>query len=221
MGGLDTPVFLVLGNHDVGPLGEHFKRLIFGPSSGKRNEARERCYRLQEEKHEDIIFPAVSYGVDFGPVRMAVLHTSAPRKEWANEEIASFFNGDSEDWSLLAGHHVLHTACDKLSENVVAPWLKEHNIKPDIYANGHAHLLQLGSFDGTLAVTSGSGSKLRTYEACRPTDREGVLWGESAYGYSVLEASSEHLRVEFKDIDGQDLFCWYRDRAQPEGYICP
>ena len=220
VGGLDSPVFLVLGNHDVGPLPEYFKKLFLGKRSGKRSPSRERCYRLQENLHDDIIFPAISYGVDFGPVRLAVLHTSAPQKQWADEQIADFLGNNSGDWSLLAGHHVLRTGCDKLREDVVAPWLKETQIKPDLYLNGHAHILQLGVFDGVPAVTSGSGSKLREFPNCEPTETPGVRWGASEYGYAVLDVSPEQLRVQFKDLHGRALHCWQRDRNDPEGTAC-
>jgi 3',5'-cyclic AMP phosphodiesterase CpdA len=221
VGGLNTPVFLVLGNHDVGPIGEHLKKMIFGPSSGRRHAARERCYRLQDSLHEEIIFPSASYGVDLGPARMAVLHTSAPQKHWADEEIADFLEQDPNDWTLVAGHHVLRTGCDKTTEDVVEPWLDEHGLKPDLYANGHAHILQMGVFDEIPAVTSGSGSKMREFPGCDPTDTEGVLWGRSAYGYAVLDVDRESMQVQFKDIEGNELYCWKRDRLDPRGKTCP
>jgi hypothetical protein len=220
VGGLDAPVFLVLGNHDVGPLAEHFKKALTGGRSGKRSEARERCYRLQEELHDDMVFPGESYGVDFGPLRMAALHTSAPQKQWAGEEIQAYFDEDPSDWTLLAGHHVLRTGCDKINEDAVSPWLEKTGLRPDMYANGHAHILQLGVFDGVPAVTSGSGSKLREFPACTPTDTEGVQWGESKYGYAVLEVEKDFLRVRFKDLGGIELHCWQRGRNDPLGEAC-
>jgi predicted phosphodiesterase len=219
VGGLDTPVFLVLGNHDVGPLSEYFKRIFFGAQSGKRHEARERCYRLQDDLHEEIFFPGESYGVDFGPLRMAVLHTSAPHSHWAATEVRSFLYEESEDWTLLAGHHVLQTGCDKENENILFPWLQEHEIQPDFYANGHAHLLQLGMFEQIMAITSGSGSKLRTPN-CNPTDTEGVMWGESQFGYAVLEATSSTMKLQFKNLHGTELFCWEQGKNDSTGHVC-
>ena len=219
VGGLNTPVFLVLGNHDVGPLSEHFKRRFLGSKSGKSSEARERCYHLQADLHEDIFFPSESYGVDFGPLRMAVLHTSAPYRFWADTEINSFLQEQSDDWTLVAGHHVLRTACDKDEENIVRPWLKEHDIQPDIYANGHAHILQFGIFDEILAITSGSGSKLRTPN-CEPTSTEGVRWGAYEFGYAVLEVDTSMMKVHFKNINGIELYCWEKAKGNTTGNIC-
>jgi 3',5'-cyclic AMP phosphodiesterase CpdA len=219
VGGLDTPVFLILGNHDVGPLSEYFKRLLFGARSGKRSESRERCYRLQDELHEDIFYPGESYGVDFGPIRMATLHTSAPHRQWKTNSIRSFFDQEPEDWTLLAGHHVLRTGCDKQNEDFISPWLLENQIQPDIYANGHAHFLQLGQFDQVLAITSGSGSKLRSPD-CTATDTPGVIWGAYHFGYAILEAQKSHITVRFKTIDGQEQYCWSQQRGEPTGTLC-
>lgn len=219
VGGLDIPVFLVLGNHDVGPLSEHFRRRFLGEQSGKSSESRERCYALQADVHDEIFFPNQSYGIDFGPLRMAVLHTSAPYRLWADAEIDSFFKEQPDDWTLLAGHHVLKTACDKEKENIVLPWLNEHDIQPDLYANGHAHILQFGIFEDILAITSGSGSKLRTPD-CSPTDTEGVHWGAYQFGYAVLEVDASVMKLVFKGIDGSELFCWERQKDERYGREC-
>ena len=219
VGGLDTPVFLVLGNHDVGPAKEFLKRTILGDSAGQSNRARERCYFLQAELHDEFYFPEVSYGVDFGPIRMAALHTSSPYRKWAPNRISTYFSDNDDDWTLLAGHHVLSTACDKEEENILFPWLHNHNIIPDVYANGHAHFLQLGVFEDILAITSGAGSKLREDPDCSPTDRAGVEWGTSTYGYSVLDVDAQTLRVRFKNYDGVELFCWHQSKGQ-KGQPC-
>lgn len=221
VGGLAPQVFLVLGNHDVGPYGEYLKRRIFGRRAGKRSTSRERCYTLYAEQHEEMVFPDTSYGVDLGPARIAVLHTSAPHRQWPGEPVQEFLEEDPQDWAIVAGHHVYKTACDKVSEDFVSVRLQEQEITPDLYVNGHAHILQMGVFDGVPAVTSGSGSKLREFPGCEPTATEGVLWGESTYGYAVLDITSETLKVQFKDIAGQDLYCWQRGRDNPAGEACP
>jgi predicted phosphodiesterase len=219
VGGLETPVFLVLGNHDVGPVPEFLKRAIFGDSSGQSNRAREHCYFLQAQLHEEFHFPEVSYGVDFGPIRMAAIHTSSPYRKWAPQKIDSFFAQDDGDWTLIAGHHVLKAACDKVEEDILFPWLNANNLKPDIYANGHAHFLQLGVFENILAITSGSGSKLRYDKDCIPTDTNGVTWGESKFGYSVLDVHPEKIQVRFKNVYGEELFCWQQEKGE-EGKPC-
>ena len=133
--------------------------------------------------------------------------------------ISSFFSDNQGDWTLLAGHHVLKTACDKMEEDILFPWLHKNSITPDVYANGHAHFLQLGVFEDILAITSGSGSKLREDPNCTPTDIVGVEWGASTYGYSVLDVDSQTLRVRFKDFSGTELFCWQQSKGQ-KGQPC-
>lgn len=220
VGGLAPQVFLVLGNHDVGPVGEYLKRRLFGRRAGKRSTSRERCYTLYAEQHKEMVFPETSYGVDIGPARLAVLHTSAPHRQWPGGPVKAFLEEDPQDWSIVAGHHVYKTACDKVGDDFVAGRLREQEITPDLYVNGHAHLLQMGVFDGVPAVTSGSGSKLREFPECDPTATDGVLWGESSFGYAVLDITPQTLRVQFKDIAGQDLYCWQRGRDNPEGETC-
>ncbi len=220
VGGLGPAVFLVLGNHDVGPYGEYLKRRFFGRRAGKRSASRERCYSLYAEQHEEMIFPDTSYGVDIGPARVAVLHTSAPHRQWPGDPVKEFLEEDNGDWAIVAGHHVYKTACDKVGDDFVGGRLAEQEITPDLYVNGHAHLLQMGVFDGVPAATSGSGSKLREFPGCEPTATEGVLWGESSFGYAVLDITPQTLRVAFKDIAGQELYCWQRGRDNPQGESC-
>ena len=144
VGGLAPAVFLVLGNHDVGPYGEYLKRRFFGRRAGKRSASRERCYSLYAEQHEEMIFPDTSYGVDIGPARVAVLHTSAPHRQWPGDPVKEFLEKDNGDWAIVAGHHVYKTACDKVGDDFVGGRLAEQEITPDLYVNGHAHLLQMG-----------------------------------------------------------------------------
>jgi hypothetical protein len=134
--------------------------------------------------------------------------------------VKDFLEADEQDWAIVAGHHVYKTACDKVGDDFVAGRLVEQEITPDLYVNGHAHILQMGVFGGVPAVTSGSGSKLREFPGCEPTDTEGVLWGESTYGYAVLDITPQTLRVSFKDIAGQELYCWQRGRDTPQGESC-
>ncbi|MBM76449.1 MAG: hypothetical protein CMK59_13670 [Proteobacteria bacterium] len=218
VGGLKTPLFLVLGNHDVGPFAEHYLRRLNGGDFGKSSSARERCYLQQPKIHDDVYFPSSVYGVDFGPVRMAVLHTSSPYRHWPSKDIGDFL--DSADWSLLVGHHVYKTACDKEDEDIVLPWIESGGIRPNIYANGHAHILQLGHFEGTTAITSGAGSKIRVFPDCDPKKTKGVVWGLSEFGYATLDVDSEKIVVRYKNIVGDELFCWERRREDSFGAEC-
>lgn len=210
VGGLQAPVILVLGNHDVGPYREYIKRKLFGVRHGQRSEARERCYEHYARAHDDMIFPAEHYEVRVGDlVQIQVLNTSAPLRDWpdAIDPVAP--------WQIYAGHHVLQTAGDKESEDIVRPWLERQEHTPDLWANGHAHFLQFGVFDGIPAATSGSGSKLREHPAC-PEDPNcavrGVDWGVSQFGYAVVDMDATTMTLTFKTHDGQDLWSWEQSK---------
>lgn len=221
VGGLDLPVYMVLGNHDVGPIGEWAKRKLLGRRTGKRSKARERCYRLYaQQRPGEMIFPGEAYGVDLGPARLGLLHTSAPERTWPANELKAWLAEDPDDWQILGGHHVLYEVCDKTDEDFVLPWLQDNELQPDLWINGHAHLLQLSVVAGVPAVTSGAGSKLREFPDCDPTAHEGVEFGVSQYGFAVLDITPETLRVSFRDIDGGELHCWQRGRDNPQGEAC-
>lgn len=203
--GLGAPVFLVLGNHDTGN---------FHTQAIWRSPAREACMIGFAAQHPDLYLPSANlYHADLGPVRLLVSNTNALTQEdgtRAQELVAQ----RPEAWFVLAGHHVLKTYHDKEGEDFVAPWLRAHGLRPDLYTNGHAHFLQFGVYDQTPALTSGSGSKLRDRPSCPPECGPGQLWGQSMYGYAVLEADAQTLQVTFKDARGLPLWSWSRSRAK-------
>ena len=52
-------------------------------------------------------------------------------------------------------------------------------------------------------------------------DGLGKLCGSaSSFGYAVLDITPQTLRVSFKDIAGQELYCWQRGRDTPQGESC-
>ena len=101
-----------------------------------------------------------------------------------------------EGWVVVAAHHELRTAFvknDAYANREFHPgrWLSELGVVPDLWTNGHAHLMQLGTYDARVvdgdpvegdpvegdplrvpALTVGSGSKLRLAPTC--ADRSGV-----------------------------------------------
>ncbi|MEE2644715.1 MAG: metallophosphoesterase [Myxococcota bacterium] len=160
-----------------------------------------------------VYLPALDYNVDLGVAQIAFVDTNHLDGEAATVVKEGFSRGTG--WKLLFGHHVLKTYHDKTRENLVRPWLREHRIKPDLYANGHAHLLQLGIYDGIPAVTSGTGSKLRRRPSCPPKCGAGQRWGVSQFGYARLEVSADALALSFKNSSGETLHRWRRQKGEP------
>jgi predicted phosphodiesterase len=194
---LGAPVLLVLGNHDVG--------------FGTRNPAREACLLDYAASRSRLMLPGLSYSVDLGIATLQVLNTNALTDEdgrRVREEIERH-----PGWKIVIGHHTLRTYHDKEEQDVVMPWLRRHRIRPDLYVNGHAHLLQFGVYDGIPALTSGSASRLRRRPACPPACGRGQLWGRSVSGYATLHVRAKSLEVAFKDDGGKDLWRWVADRS--------
>ncbi len=194
LSGSGAPIVLVLGNHDVG--------------HDRTDPARVACYLTWAEQREQVLFPAPNFTLDLGPLMLAVIDTNPP---WSVDGEALARDLEAfPGWTLLAGHHILVTYHDKQNTTRVRSWMAESSLRPDIYANGHAHLLQYGVYDAITAITTGTGSKLRERPSCGEGDRagcgEGQIWGRSVYGYTVLDVNEQTVRVQFKDSAGSVLF---------------
>lgn len=184
---LDAPAWLVLGNHDVGHL--------------RSRDRRVRCLEDFAATVDELHLPSAQYSVDHGVVTVVVLNTNLrDQSDWASA--AARAAQDSGDWVVLAGHHELRTAWEKEGEGAFEPpapgqWLVAEGLRPDLWANGHAHTLQLGTFDArtvddavvderdppepwpVLSLTSGGASKLRANPTCAPS-RPGVSADDTA-----------------------------------------
>ncbi len=199
LGDLGAPTALVLGNHDT--------------RGRRRDPARENCLRVYAARHPSLYMPALTYFIDLGDVRLIVINTNVLTEE-DGAQVASW----AKEWDgevVIAGHHVLRTYHNKARENYVLPWLEKHNIKPSLYANGHAHLLQFGVYESIPALTSGSGAKLRKRASCPNKCGKDQLWGQSSYGYAVAVFEKTRWTVTFKDEQGQALWTW-RSPSQPK-----
>lgn len=205
--GLPT-TWLALGNHDVG----HYFY----------SRARARCLHAYAATTENIRLPEATYSVDFGLAQLVVLDTNRSTRRWPSAEIQRRL--DAEDgWVIMGGHHVLKTAFDKSSDAKIRTWLAESDITPDLWINGHAHLLQFGVYDGIPALTSGGGSKIRVHPDCPGpacVDAEPPLFSRSTFGYAVVDLTADEMTVRIKDAEGQALYCWQKTRDD-EGRSCP
>jgi len=199
IGGLGAPTYLLIGNHDV--------------SRDPGEPPRAPCITTWIGAHPEhgLVMPASAYTVDFGVAILAIVDTNHLDARQAAMVKAAFDGHPGR--KILAGHHVLKTYHDKQRQDVVRPWLVRYGITPDVYLNGHAHVLQIGIYDGIPAVTSGTGADPRDLPTCPPTCGRGQLWGNSEPGYAVVRIGPERLEVIFKDADGGELYRW---RARQE-----
>lgn len=193
LSGLGAPVYLALGNHDI-------SRLPGEPD-------RAACLIAWAADQPDLALPDRTYVVDLGVAVIAVIDTNALDSR-AAALVRAAFDGHP-GWRVLAGHHALRAYHDKAREDAVRPWLVAHGLRPDVYVNGHAHVLQLGVYDGVIAITSGSATDPRDRPACPPACGPGQLFGSSAAGYAVVRLDLEgSVEVAFKDADGAELWRW-------------
>jgi 3',5'-cyclic AMP phosphodiesterase CpdA len=202
---LGAPALLLLGNHDVA-----FRR---------RDVRRESCFLDYARGHKTLVFPALSYSVDLGVALLIFLNTNDLTEEDGARVRAETTR--HRGWRILFGHHGLRTYHDKEREDRVRRWLRAHGIRPHFYANGHAHLLQFGVYEGVPALTSGSGAKLRRRPSCPPRCGPGQLYGESVFGYATLHVRENGLEVAFKDRAGAVRWRWSLRRMEVPGAPAP
>jgi predicted phosphodiesterase len=195
-------VFLVVGNHDI--------------SWDAADPPRHACLLSRFARDPQVRLPARYYAVDLDLALLVVLDTNA-----LDDAQAAFARAIVQAYPgrrvIFAGHHVLRTYHDKIDEDLVQPWLARHQLAPDFWVNGHAHVLQMVERDGIFGITSGTASKPRERPAC---DRlagtgqcgERQLWGSSTPGYAVLRVEpaspGKRVSVTFKDVDGKPLWRW-------------
>lgn len=199
--GLGSPVLLMLGNHDT--------------DWGRAHTAREACLLNYAAGEPDLVFPAASYAVDYGVALLTVFNTNQLNAK-DGRAARQAFEGH-RGWKIGMGHHVLKTYRDKVGETIVANWLKRERLKPDLWFNGHAHLLQLGVYDGIVGVTSGTAAYPRKKPGCPGKCGPGEAFGSSAVGYAVVDLTADVVDITFKDVKGAVLFRQHYDKRDLRG----
>jgi hypothetical protein len=218
-----APLVLALGNHDV-----HHRNGF---------TAAEACYLAYAKEHADeIVFPDRNFVLELGLARLVVFDTNIGMTDALAGQIKSRI-GERGPWLLMAAHHVWRTYGDKPGQRHGQIWAKQLGVDPDLWLNGHAHFLQFGEYAGAAdpsrkvaALTSGAAGKLRTQTECAHPDsgapglpacaEDGELYGQSRYGYAVIEVTEAKVRVVFKDVKGAPLFAWERGR-EGAGAVVP
>lgn len=208
--------FLVLGNHDI--------------SWDVDDPPRHACLLSRFGRDPQVRLPATHYAIDLDTAILVVLDTNA-----LDDAQAAFARAILRTHPgkrvVFAGHHVLRTYHDKIGEDRVAPWLARHGLRPELWVNGHAHVLQMSVVDGVPAVTSGTGATPRVRPGCDRAAGTGQcgqhqLFGSSTPGYAVLRvgpaSEQQRISVTFKDADGEVLWRWDEPaRAQPTPEVTP
>jgi predicted phosphodiesterase len=215
-GDLRSPVLLVLGNHDVE------RRILW--VFKRAQVSQEACYFLYaSEGANPFVLPARHYSLTLGPAALAVVTSTGGFLDAdAGRMTSDVFGRRDDDWDILLTHHVYRTFYEMEGERAVRDWLQRERLRPDVVANGHAHFLQMGVYDGVLAITSGGGARKHRQKPCAvgapPPQhcRAGEYFGHSGgYGYVLLELEAETATVAFKDENGRTLWgCVARRRER-------
>ncbi len=203
VGGLGAPTILALGNHDVDRPGTR--------------RPREECVLAYAATRPEFVMPDRVFVVDWGVAVVVVVDTNnldIVATAAVQRAFAAFDASGRKGWKIIAGHHVLRTYHDKEQEDVVQPWLEANDLKPDIFLNGHAHLLQFGRYDGVWAITSGTAALPRERPSCPGSCGPGQEWGQSDSGFATLRLTPETFVVSFHPAaGGQPLWTRTVDRS--------
>lgn len=158
--------------------------------------------------------PRRYYTFTAGPVQLFALDTNpiARNETTVTAQLAwlrSALRASRATWKVVYGHHPIYTGGEHggdlgylagMKERLL-PILKEQHV--DVYLTGHDHDLEALKPEGgvTFFVSGGGGKDKRPLK----TDRCRI-WGQSAYGFTVLEARGDELAVRYVDNEGKILY---------------
>jgi hypothetical protein len=212
------PIYLALGNHDVGLGGGRCARPVLGEVETMRRRA---CLSVAR-RTPTWTMPARHYVIDRGPVRFVVLDTNVTVRDYGGftlqDEIAFVREATAtcgaERHCVLVGHHppavLLGGARRKPPPYAgrIEQLVSAAGGRARAFFGGHEHTLQHVSLDGLDVFISGSTAMgaFRGFTTRWPA-RAQVRFASSAWGYAVLEADGRGYRIEFVDTSGAALHC--------------
>lgn len=154
-------------------------------------------------------------GADGQPV-LTVIAVDTNNKDCDWQAQLNWVRANIERWKALEhpivafGHHPIysdgkHDASETVKTELY-PLLLQAGI--DLYLAGHDHSGQMISEDGIGHAVIGHGGK-KTHPVNRRKDH--LLFAVEDYGFGVLYATRDSLKLEFRDRDGLLLYTWRDD----------
>lgn len=180
--------YATLGNHDWGQADSPAAELLY--------TAKSPSWRL----------PSLYYTFTAGPVQFFALDTnemSEAQLLWLDSEIKK----STARWKIAFGHHPIITAGQHGDSQTLIrrllPLLKD---RVDAYFAGHDHDLQHLKPEGGVHffVSGGGGAGIRPVKSDPRS-----LFAKSAYGFAVVEADAEQLKVKFFSPDAEGVLYEY------------
>lgn len=221
--GAPLPVFLALGNHDIG-----WGRRCRDHGLSEAEATRRRACLSVARRTPAWSMPGRHYVIDRGPLRVIVLDTNVVVADYGGftleQELAFLREAVApcrERICVLAGHHppaALHDFRWRAPgfHGRMARLLAAAAGRAPAFLAGHVHDLQhlsLGALEvfvsGSTAMGDLSGFRHRTPAAAR------AHFATSAWGYAVLEVDAEGYAVQFHDASGERLHCCEAARGGP------
>lgn len=227
-GGEPVPIFLALGNHDVGePWFCNVRRMARGEWMRRRA-----CLEVAR-RSPGWRMPGRHYVLDEGPVRLIVVDSNVADADYAGFTLAEevrFVKEASPGCDtlrcFLVAHHPPALAVTRSPPTTQAPWLAR--MRELVAAGegrlagvlaGHAHALEHLALDEVDVLIAGSSSRGRRHDlsaAWPPGAR--LRFASSAAGFGVLEAWDGGWALRLVDARGRSLHCCEalgRQRCRP------
>jgi hypothetical protein len=193
---LGIRVYATLGNHDyLDPV---------SPEAEIERSRRSESWCLPRRYYTFAAGPVQFFALDTDPIERGEA-TVAAQLDWLRRALQS----SPAPWKIVYGHHPVYTNGEHGKDLGYLPRLREKLLpilaesKVDVYLAGHDHDLEALNPEGgvTFFVSGGGGKEKRPLRTSRCR-----AWAESAYGFTVLEATEKELTVRFFGDGGQPLY---------------
>ncbi len=224
--GAPLPVYLALGNHDVGWGGGQ----CAVPGLGNDEASRRRACLEVARRGVAWTMPARHYVVDRGPIRIVVVDTNVVVADYGGftlEDEIAFVRDVTAGcgpgrFCFIAGHHppaALHgyrVARRSTFPARMARLLGAASGRARAFFAGHVHTLEhlsLGSLDVFVSGSTAMGGFMR-FKFVTPA-RARPRFATNAWGYAVLEADERGWSVRFFDSGDDPLYCCEADETGP------
>jgi 3',5'-cyclic AMP phosphodiesterase CpdA len=211
------PIYLALGNHDVGWGGGR----CAVPGLGADEAARRRACLEVAHRSPAWQMPARHYVVDRGPIRLVVVDTDVVVSDYGgftlDDEVA-FVRAATADcgagrFCFLAGHHP-PAAVHGYGRGRPSPYgarmarLVAAGDRAVAFLAGHVHTLEhlsLGPLDVFISGSTAMGGYMRF--RWKVPASAGAHFATTAWGFAVLEADRQGWWIRFQDFQGEALHC--------------
>ncbi len=222
--GAPLPIFLALGNHDIGWGGQCTAMGLSDAEATRRRACLEVARRTAAWT-----MPARHYVLDRGPLRIVVVDTNVVVADYGGftlEEELAFVRAATAACGrgricVLAGHHppaAVHGYGPRpFSYHArMARLLRAAGGRARAFFAGHVHALEhlsLGPLEVFVSGSTAMGSFAR-FRYRWPAAAQ-LRFASSSWGYAIVEADAAGYAVRFFDWRGEALHCCAADAAGP------